>query len=54
MILKWFDRVNEHIFRLMASDSVPKFVRTDDYRKLMADRAQQQSFISPNMQETVA
>ncbi|KAI8393622.1 regulator of G protein signaling domain-containing protein [Radiomyces spectabilis] len=34
MMLKWFDRVNEHICRLMASDSVPKFVKTQQYRDL--------------------
>ncbi|KAI9487165.1 MAG: regulator of G protein signaling domain-containing protein [Benjaminiella poitrasii] len=35
MMLKLFDRVNEHICRLMASDSVPKFVKTDKYRKII-------------------
>jgi hypothetical protein len=34
MMLKLFDRVNEHICRLMASDSVPKFVKTERYRKI--------------------
>ncbi|KAI9255688.1 regulator of G protein signaling domain-containing protein [Phascolomyces articulosus] len=34
MMLKWLDRVNEHICRLMASDSVPKFVKTPRYRKI--------------------
>lgn len=38
MMLKWFDRVDEHTCRLMASDSVPKFVKTQKYRKLMARR----------------
>ncbi|KAI8352126.1 regulator of G protein signaling domain-containing protein [Choanephora cucurbitarum] len=33
MMLKLFDRANEHICRLMASDSVPKFVKTEKYRK---------------------
>jgi hypothetical protein len=35
MMLKLFDRVNEHICRLMASDSVPKFVKTEKYRKII-------------------
>ncbi|KAG1047869.1 hypothetical protein G6F43_009708 [Rhizopus delemar] len=34
MILKLFDRVNDHICRLMASDSVPKFVKTEKYCKI--------------------
>ncbi|KAI8373743.1 regulator of G protein signaling domain-containing protein [Blakeslea trispora] len=33
MMLKLFDRANEHICRLMASDSVPKFVKTEKYRR---------------------
>ncbi|KAI8642477.1 regulator of G protein signaling domain-containing protein [Parasitella parasitica] len=35
IVLKLFDRVNEHICRLMASDSVPKFVKTEKYRKII-------------------
>lgn len=35
MMLKLLDKVNEHICRLMASDSVPKFVKTDKYRKII-------------------
>ncbi|RCI02591.1 hypothetical protein CU098_011469 [Rhizopus stolonifer] len=35
MMLKLFDKVNEHICRLMASDSVPKFVKTEKYRKII-------------------
>ncbi|KAF7728440.1 hypothetical protein EC973_006120 [Apophysomyces ossiformis] len=42
MILKWFDRVDEHICRLMASDSVPKFVKTDKYRKVQDARDREQ------------
>ncbi|KAG0165734.1 hypothetical protein DFQ28_008351 [Apophysomyces sp. BC1034] len=38
IMLKWFDKVEEHICRLMASDSVPKFVRTPKYRKIQAAR----------------
>lgn len=38
MMLKWLDRVNEHICRLMASDSVPKFVKTPKYRKIVEAR----------------
>ncbi|KAI8141925.1 regulator of G protein signaling domain-containing protein [Fennellomyces sp. T-0311] len=40
MMLKWFDKVEEHILRLMASDSVPKFVRTTAYRRVMNSREQ--------------
>lgn len=42
MMLKWFDRVNDHICRLMASDSVPKFVKTPGYRKIQESREKQQ------------
>ncbi|CEP13196.1 hypothetical protein [Parasitella parasitica] len=35
IVLKLLDRVNEHICRLMASDSVPKFVKTEKYRKII-------------------
>jgi hypothetical protein len=35
MMIKLFDRVNEHICRLMASDSVPKFIKTEKYRKII-------------------
>ncbi|KAI9495581.1 regulator of G protein signaling domain-containing protein [Zychaea mexicana] len=38
MMLKWFDKVEEHILRLMASDSVPKFIRTSEYRQIMDAR----------------
>lgn len=31
-ILNWFDRVNDQICRLMAADSVPKFIRTTEYK----------------------
>ncbi|KAI8638862.1 regulator of G protein signaling domain-containing protein [Parasitella parasitica] len=32
-ILSWFDKVNDHISKLMASDLVPKFIRTPEYKK---------------------
>ncbi|SAM00542.1 hypothetical protein [Absidia glauca] len=38
MILKWLDQVNDHICRLMSSDSVPKFVRTAKYKKIIEAR----------------
>ncbi|CAO3636641.1 unnamed protein product [Cunninghamella blakesleeana] len=42
MILKWLDQVNDHICRLMATDSVPKFVRTSKYRKIMEQREKEE------------
>ncbi|KAG2221593.1 hypothetical protein INT45_005167 [Circinella minor] len=33
-LLRLYDRVNEHICRIMAQDSVPKFIKTDKYRDL--------------------
>lgn len=32
-ILNWFDKVNDQICKLMASDSIPKFIRTSEYKK---------------------
>ncbi|KAI9311534.1 regulator of G protein signaling domain-containing protein [Dichotomocladium elegans] len=37
VMMKWFERVNEHICRLMASDSVPKFVKTTKYRQIVEE-----------------
>ncbi|KAG2235260.1 hypothetical protein INT48_004727 [Thamnidium elegans] len=31
-LLNWFDRVNDQIFKLMTTDSVPKFIRTTEYK----------------------
>ncbi|CAO3593607.1 unnamed protein product [Absidia cylindrospora] len=39
MMLKWLDRVNDQICRLMASDSVPKFIKTPSYRQLIDNSA---------------
>lgn len=36
-----FDRIHEHIFRLMSTDSVPKFTKTDKYREVMMNRVKQ-------------
>ena len=36
-----FDGIHEHIFRLMSTDSVPKFTRTDKYREMMMNRVRQ-------------
>ncbi|KAF9958887.1 hypothetical protein BGZ65_001095, partial [Modicella reniformis] len=33
-----FDSIHEHIFRLMSTDSVPKFTKTDKYREVMMNR----------------
>lgn len=56
MMLKLFDRVNDHICRLMASDSVPKFIKTEKYRKIAesiekAERKKQKenAFYSPSL-----
>lgn len=34
-LLKMFERVNDHVCRMMAEDSVPKFVKTTKYKELM-------------------
>ncbi|KAG9320170.1 hypothetical protein KVV02_001790 [Mortierella alpina] len=36
-----FDSIHEHIFRLMSTDSVPKFTKTDKYREVMMNRVKQ-------------
>ncbi|EPB91078.1 hypothetical protein HMPREF1544_02147 [Mucor circinelloides 1006PhL] len=35
-LLKMFDKVNDHVCRMMAEDSVPKFIKTERYRRLIA------------------
>ncbi|GAN04354.1 conserved hypothetical protein [Mucor ambiguus] len=32
-ILNWFDKVNDQVCRQMASNSIPKFIRTPEYKK---------------------
>lgn len=34
-IVKLYERIQDHIFRLMATDSVPKFIRTERFQALM-------------------
>ncbi|KAI8990943.1 regulator of G protein signaling domain-containing protein [Mycotypha africana] len=34
-ILNWLERVNEQICKLMATDSIPKFVRTAEYKQVV-------------------
>ncbi|KAF9582857.1 hypothetical protein BGW38_010658, partial [Lunasporangiospora selenospora] len=36
-----FDTIHDHIFRLMSTDSVPKFTKTDKYREVMMNRVKQ-------------
>lgn len=41
-LLHMFARVNEHVFGMMAEDSLPKFVKTAVYKDLMIRQQQQQ------------
>lgn len=41
-LLHMFARVNEHVFGMMAEDSLPKFVKTTVYKDLMIRQQQQQ------------
>ncbi|KAG0367419.1 hypothetical protein BGZ54_003913 [Gamsiella multidivaricata] len=41
-----FDRIHDHIFRLMSTDSVPKFTKTDKYREVMVNRVRQRDSTS--------
>ncbi|KAI8993195.1 regulator of G protein signaling domain-containing protein [Pilobolus umbonatus] len=41
-ILRLYDRVNSHVCRMMAEDSIPKFIKTQKYKDLMAYQEQQQ------------
>ncbi|KAG0324374.1 hypothetical protein BG004_003492 [Podila humilis] len=43
-----FDGIHDHIFRLMSTDSVPKFTKTDKYREVMMNRVKQGSSTSTN------
>ncbi|KAI9484721.1 regulator of G protein signaling domain-containing protein [Zychaea mexicana] len=37
-LIALYDRVNDHVCRIMAQDSVPRFTRTEQYRRLIANR----------------
>lgn len=39
VMMKLYDRVNEHICRIMAQDSVPKFIKTQKYKDLMSNQS---------------
>lgn len=39
-LLKMFARVNDHVCRMMAEDSVPKFIKTTKYKELMIQQQQ--------------
>lgn len=43
-----FDGIHDHIFRLMSTDSVPKFTKTDKYREVMMNRVKQGNNTSTN------
>ncbi|KAF9128466.1 hypothetical protein BGW39_005032 [Mortierella sp. 14UC] len=47
-----FDQVHDHIFRLMSTDSVPKFTRTDKYREVMMNRVKQGTATSSSVSST--
>ncbi|KAI9300216.1 regulator of G protein signaling domain-containing protein [Cunninghamella echinulata] len=51
MILKWLDQVNDHICRLMATDSVPKFARTSKYRKIIEQREKEEDIDIVDLQQ---
>ncbi|KAI9016554.1 hypothetical protein CLU79DRAFT_837606 [Phycomyces nitens] len=36
MIMRMYDKVNDHICRLMAQDSVPRFVKSEKYRQFIS------------------
>lgn len=48
-LLKMFLRVNDHVCRMMAEDSVPKFIKTTKYKELMIQ--QQQALQSADSEE---
>lgn len=41
-LLHMFDKVNDHVFGMMAEDSLPKFVKTVVYKDLMTKRKRQE------------
>ncbi|KAG0197625.1 hypothetical protein BGX28_008867 [Mortierella sp. GBA30] len=47
-----FDVIHDHIFRLMSTDSVPKFTKTDKYREVMMNRVKQSSGTSSGSSPT--
>ncbi|KAI8138444.1 regulator of G protein signaling domain-containing protein [Fennellomyces sp. T-0311] len=40
-LIDLYDRVNDHVCRIMAQDSVPRFLRSDKYRQMVANRESQ-------------
>lgn len=45
-ILNWFDRANDQVCKLLAADSVPKFVRTLEYKRATMTQFRTQETIS--------
>ncbi|KAL0079297.1 regulator of G protein signaling domain-containing protein [Phycomyces blakesleeanus] len=39
VIMRMYDKVNDHICRLMAQDSVPRFVKTEKYQQFMSQNS---------------
>ncbi|KAI9310707.1 hypothetical protein BX666DRAFT_2003973 [Dichotomocladium elegans] len=50
-LLRLYDRVDDHICRIMAQDSVPKFVKTEKYRELVAHSASPNTLLSRSSTE---
>ncbi|KAM0793712.1 hypothetical protein ACM66B_001137 [Microbotryomycetes sp. NB124-2] len=42
-LLRMYERIQEHIFRLLATDQVPRFVRTESFLRLMDPSALQET-----------
>lgn len=34
-LLRYYERIQDHIFRLLATDQVPKFIRTPDFLSIL-------------------
>ncbi|KAI7893019.1 regulator of G protein signaling domain-containing protein [Mucor mucedo] len=45
-ILNWFDRANDQVCKLLAADSIPKFVRTVEYKRATMSQFRTQDTIS--------
>ncbi|GAA6049579.1 hypothetical protein JCM3770_000857 [Rhodotorula araucariae] len=47
-LLRQYERIQEHIFRLLATDQVPRFIRTEPFLKLMQPDALNQANAAAN------
>lgn len=53
-LLRQYERIQEHIFRLLATDQVPRFVRTEPFLRLVMDEESSNATSSDSNRESLA